>query len=77
MANGDLRDRTLKMANDPKFGVSGVMSSEPPTQKDLKLDEALLQELKLRNEFESGDETRRRYVARVRGVKRQIETNIW
>lgn len=52
------------MASDPKFGVSGVMSTESPSQKDLKLDEALLQELKHRNEFESGDETRRRYVER-------------
>lgn len=48
------------MASDPKFGVSGVMSAEPPSQKDLKLDGELLQELKVRNEFESSEETKGR-----------------
>lgn len=48
------------MAGDPRFGVSGTMSTDPPSPKDLKLDDALLQELKHRNEFEPSDETRRR-----------------
>lgn len=51
------------MANDPKLGVSGTMSMEAPSAKDLKLDEALLQELKTRNEFEAPDETKKRSVA--------------
>ena len=49
------------MASDPRLGVSNTMSNEPPSQLDLKLDEALLQELKSRNEFEAPEETRRRY----------------
>lgn len=53
------------MAGDPKLGVSGTMSTDPPSPKDLKLDESLLQELIKRNEFEAQDETRRRHVERV------------
>ncbi|KAF2480912.1 Poly(A) polymerase papa [Neohortaea acidophila] len=49
------------MANDPKLGVSGTMSMEPPSPKDIKLDDALLQELKSRNEFEAPEETQRRH----------------
>ena len=48
------------MASDPKLGVTPTMSADPPTPKDLKLDEALLQELKSRNEFEAPEETKRR-----------------
>ena len=43
-----------------KFGVTDPMSKDPPTPRDLKLDEALLQELKGRNEFEAQEETNRR-----------------
>ena len=53
------------MAADPKLGVTPTMSADPPTPKDLKLDEALLQELKTRNEFEAPEETKRRYVEHV------------
>ena len=49
------------MANDPRLGVTNTMSNDPPTPQDLKLDETLLQELKSRNEFESPEETRKRY----------------
>ena len=45
---------------DPRRGVSGTMSEDGPTQQDLKLDETLLQELKIRNEFEAQEETSRR-----------------
>ena len=45
---------------DPRLGVSDIMSAESPTPQDLKLDEALLQELKARNEFEAPEETKRR-----------------
>ena len=48
------------MAGDPTRGVTGPMSKEHPTAHDLKLDEALLQELKSRNEFEAQEETKRR-----------------
>ena len=41
------------------------MSNDPPTPLDLKLDEALLQELKSRNEFEAGEETQKRYAERI------------
>jgi poly(A) polymerase Pap1 len=50
------------MAADPRLGVTVTMSNDPPTKDDLKLDEALLQELKSRNEFEAQEETGRRYV---------------
>ena len=53
------------MATDPRLGVTATMSNDPPSQLDLKLDEALLQELKSRNEFEAQEETRRRYIARI------------
>lgn len=36
------------------------MSSDPPTAKDIQLDEALLQELKSRNQFEAPEETKKR-----------------
>lgn len=49
------------MASDPRLGVSGSMSTEPPSSKDIKLDEALLRELRSRKEFEGEDETKRRY----------------
>ena len=52
------------MAVDPRLGVTPTMSSDPPTPLDLKLDEALLQELKARNEFEAPEETRKRYAER-------------
>ena len=48
------------MATDPKAGVSGLMSIEPPTPDELKLDGDLLQELKARNNFETPEETARR-----------------
>lgn len=57
------------MANDPKLGVSGTMSMEPPSPKDLKLDDALLQELKSRNEFEAPEETQRRCVVAAAGMR--------
>ena len=50
------------MATDPRLGVTVTMSNDPPTPQDLKLDEALLQELKLQNEFEAEEEKGRRYV---------------
>jgi poly(A) polymerase Pap1 len=50
------------MATDPRLGVTVTMSNDPPTKDDIKLDEALLQELKSRNEFEAQEETGRRYV---------------
>jgi poly(A) polymerase Pap1 len=49
-----------KMAADPRLGVTAAMSNDPPSPRDLKLDEALLQELKSRNEFEAQEETQRR-----------------
>ena len=52
------------MAADPRLGVTTTMSNDPPSSQDLKLDEALLQELKSRNEFESQEETKRRYAGR-------------
>ena len=49
-----------KMAADPRLGVTATMSNDPPSQQDLTLDAALLEELKSRNEFEAPEETRRR-----------------
>jgi poly(A) polymerase Pap1 len=48
------------MATDPRLGVTPTMSTDPPTAQDLKLDEALLQELKSRGEFEAQEETKTR-----------------
>ena len=48
------------MATDPRLGVTATMSNDPPTALDLKLDAALLQELKSRSEFEAEEETKRR-----------------
>ena len=62
------------MAADPRLGVSGMMSADPPNAKDLKLDDTLLRELKERNEFEAAEETQRRYAGLVSAfsVRRQI-----
>lgn len=48
--------------HDPTRGVTAPMSEEAPTPQDMKLDDTLMQELKARNEFESQEETARRYV---------------
>ncbi len=50
------------MATDPRLGVTPTMSNDPPTPQDLKLDEALLQELKSLKAFEAQEETQRRQV---------------
>ncbi|KAK3725338.1 polynucleotide adenylyltransferase [Vermiconidia calcicola] len=62
------------MAADPRLGVTTTMSNDPPSSQDLKLDEALLQELKSRNEFESQEETKRRHMVleRLEGILKRL-----
>ena len=50
------------MANerDPRYGVTDVMSMDPPDDKDRRLDAALMAELKTQNEFESPEDTEKR-----------------
>ncbi len=53
-------DNFSMASEDPRLGVTASLSQDPPSPQDLKLDEALLRELKSRNEFEAVEETQRR-----------------
>lgn len=46
--------------NGEQLGVSPPLSNDPPTDTDMKLNEALMQELKAQNNFESPDDTNKR-----------------
>lgn len=42
------------------MGVTGPMSMDAPNPRDLKLNEALMEELKSQRQFETAEETQRR-----------------
>lgn len=48
--------------NEGHKGVSPPLSTDPPTELDLKLSEALMSELKAQNNFESPEATEKRSV---------------
>lgn len=47
--------------NDDTRGVSAPLSTDPPTERDLKLSGELIQELKAQNNFEAPEQTQKRY----------------
>lgn len=46
--------------NEAYKGVSPPLSTDPPSEQDLKLNEALMTELKAQNNFESPEDTEKR-----------------
>ena len=58
-----LRERASNMAqdDDDTRGVSAPLSTDTPTERDLKLTNELVQELKAQNNFESPEQTQKRY----------------
>lgn len=48
------------MAEETHLGVSKPISIDPPSDKDIKLQDALVEELKLQKNFEATVETERR-----------------
>jgi poly(A) polymerase len=51
--------------NGEHLGISPPLATDPPKEIDLKLNELLLQELKTQNNFESAEETKKRFGCRV------------
>lgn len=51
--------------NGEYLGISPPLATDPPKEIDLKLSEQLMQELKIQNNFESADETKKRLAYRV------------
>lgn len=48
------------MAQDPRFGLTAAVSTNPPDEQDKKYDDLLTEELKAQNEFESQQESHNR-----------------
>lgn len=53
-------DAHSSMANEVEYGVTSPFSKEPPSQHDLKLNDALMQEFKAQNNFAPQSETDKR-----------------
>jgi len=46
--------------SNPKYGVTPPISEAPPSESELRLNEALIAELRSQNNFESTDDTEKR-----------------
>ncbi|KAK4632383.1 Poly(A) polymerase pla1 [Fulvia fulva] len=60
--------------NDDTRGVSAPLSTDPPTERDLKLSGELIQELKAQNNFEAPEQTqkRERVLVKLEGLLKQL-----
>jgi len=54
------------MADTEQYGPTKPLSMDPPSKRDLELNESLLAELKAQKNFESAEESKKRLVIRVR-----------
>ncbi|KAK6432373.1 polynucleotide adenylyltransferase, partial [Oleoguttula sp. CCFEE 5521] len=50
------------MSDGPQYGPNKALSHDPPDERDLKLNELLLAELKAQKNFESAEEGKKRHV---------------
>lgn len=54
------------MAETEQYGPNKPLSLDPPSKRDLELNESLLAELKAQKNFESAEESKKRLVQDIR-----------
>jgi len=64
------------MADTEQYGPNKPLSLDPPSQRDLELNELLLAELKAQKNFEALEETKKRLVQHTRDVKRLFSHSV-
>lgn len=59
----------LEFRQPKQYGVTPPITTLPPTEKEIERNQALIEELKKQNSFESPEETHKRCVQRARRVE--------